>query len=149
MEHKTLASFFKDAKQQDVYWVEKAKFDFSQDIIRLLKSNGLSNQEYAERLNVKAPYVSKMLRGDENFTIQTMVKLVRALGAKLNIHVSDEDHHVRWFDVITTKAARKATQIEHAERNRAVNEWSKRVQYATPRRDESSVKEYEEKSTAA
>lgn len=123
MAHKSLASFVESAKEKDSYWVEHAKFDFAMDLVGLLHKSGMSNNEFAERINVKAPYISKVLRGDENLTIQTMVKLVRALKGKLNIHVSEEDCHVRWFDVVAQK--NKVTQ-SNERLSGAVEEWAKR-----------------------
>jgi len=123
MAHKSLASFLESSKEKDSYWVEHAKFDFAMDLVRLLHKSGLSNSDFAERINVKAPYISKVLRGDENLTIQTMVKLVRALKGKLNIHVSEENCHVRWFDVVAQSQG-KAVQDERL--SDAAEEWFKR-----------------------
>lgn len=128
MAHKSLTSFFESSKERDSYWVEHAKFDFAMDLVGLLQKAGLSNSEFAERINVKAPYISKVLRGDENLTIQTMVKLVRALQGKLNIHVSEENCHVRWFDVV----AQSQGKVEQNERlSDVADEWFKRSYTAT------------------
>lgn len=63
----------------------------------------MSNAELATKLGVKPPYISKVMRGDENLTIESMVKLVRAAGGRLHIQVADQADGVRWFNVITGK----------------------------------------------
>lgn len=84
---------------RDGYWSESAKQEFVLGLTRLLKHHDVSNAELARRIDRSAPYVSKALRGDENFTIESMVKLVRAIGGKLHIHVSDKACDIRWLEV--------------------------------------------------
>lgn len=80
--------------------VEGAKIDFALCLSRVLRSNQLSKAELAARLNVSKPLVSRMLRGDANLTIETMVKAAKAAGGKLHLHVSIGDQAIGWLDVI-------------------------------------------------
>ncbi|MCY1368603.1 hypothetical protein D9M69_555980 [compost metagenome] len=66
-----------------------------------MKIKGISNSNLAEKLDTSAAYITKALRGDTNFTIDSMVKLTSALGAKLHIHVADPEASVRWFEAHT------------------------------------------------
>lgn len=88
------------AKETDEYWIESAKHDLAFGLHRQIKRNGMSNAQLAIKLNVKPPYISKVMRGDENLTIESMVKLVRAAGGKLHLQVADQADGVRWFNVI-------------------------------------------------
>lgn len=91
------------AKATDKYWIENAKHDLAFGLHRQIRRSGMSNAELATKLDVKPPYISKVMRGDENLTIESMVKLVRAAGGRLHIQVADQADGVRWFNVIAGK----------------------------------------------
>ena len=108
------SSAFKDllqkAKQRDSFWVERAALEFTVDIARLMKQGRLSKADLARRLGTSPAYVTKILRGDANFTIDSMVRLVRAVEGRLHIHVADEDRRVRWFDIIDQQQSEETDQ---------------------------------------
>jgi len=89
------------AKETDKYWIENAKHDLAFGLHRQIRRSGMSNTELAAKLNVKPPYISKVMRGDENLTIESMVKLVRAAGGRLHLQVADQADGIRWFSVIS------------------------------------------------
>src|SRR5688572_27903249 len=49
----------------------------------MLSACGISKRELARRMNVSAPYITKMLSGDENFTLETLLKAAEALHCEL------------------------------------------------------------------
>lgn len=102
---KSFGGILSEAKRSDLYWAEAAKVSFALDLVQLMERRQLTNSQLAQKLGVKAPYVTKVLRGDSNLTIESMIKLVRALGGKLNLRVSEEDCDVRWIEVFQRKAA--------------------------------------------
>lgn len=52
-------------------------------IIRQLRKAGITQQELANRMEVSAQYIGRILKGQENFTFETISKLEDALGIKL------------------------------------------------------------------
>ena len=100
MAEKGFKGLIKQAKQRDSYWVGKAIQDFTEDLHALMESRGVSKADLAKRLDSSPAYVTKVLRGNTNFTIDSMVRLVRALDGELHIHVGRREDSVRWFDVI-------------------------------------------------
>ena len=44
--------------------------NFVDNIIRLLERKGMTRQEFARRLDVRPSYVTKILSGSENFTVE-------------------------------------------------------------------------------
>jgi transcriptional regulator with XRE-family HTH domain len=94
-----------DVRQHDVYHVEAAKVDFALEINRLLESTQTKKAELAARLGVSAPMVSKLLRGDANVTIETMVKAARALGASLYIKLAPDDCGAHLLDTANVNRA--------------------------------------------
>ncbi len=83
--NKRMAGKVRHARETDRYWSEKIKLDFALAIHRFMERSGLTKTQLAERIGVSQPYITKALRGDANLTIETMVKLARAVGAELQI----------------------------------------------------------------
>jgi len=105
MAEKSFKSLVNRARQRDSYWVGKAIQDFTDDLYALMESRGVSKAELAKRLGSSPAYVTKVLRGNTNFTIESMVRLVRALDGQLCIHVGRREDQVRWFDVVGQRGA--------------------------------------------
>lgn len=89
------------------YLIEAAKVDFAMELNACLQKLSMSQQRLAETLDVKSPYLTRVLRGDENLTMATMVKFADALGKRLNLHLSDRDSHVRWHEVVRHTEAKE------------------------------------------
>lgn len=77
---------------------EQAKLEFVGGITRLMSLRGINNAALAERMDTSPAYITKALRGDANFTIDSMVKITHALGGRIHIHVADADASVRWLE---------------------------------------------------
>ncbi|MGZ4956680.1 MAG: helix-turn-helix domain-containing protein [Methylobacter sp.] len=103
-------------QQDDSYWVERSKLNFSIELNRLFKQRKISQQELATRINTSSPYITKVFRGDVNFTIETMAKLALAVDGELQIHIAPRQSRTRWFDIIDSK---------QPSRHEISNEWVK------------------------
>lgn len=98
--NKKLAEYLAGRKQHDSYWVEQLKLDFSILLERRRKNAGLSYADLAKKIDTSPAYISKIFRGDANFTIESMVKLSRATGGKVDLRIIDENMTVDpsiWF----------------------------------------------------
>ena len=96
---------FADARQRDSYWIAKAIEDFTEDLFRLMEQQGVSKAELARRIDSSPAYVTKVLRGNTNFTIESMVRLVRALDGKVCVHAAPDHQHTHWIDSVRPGAA--------------------------------------------
>lgn len=68
--------------EENEAWLNKsAKIAFA--VLSLLREKQMTKQELAERMGVKAQYVSRIVKGTENLTMETISKLEVALGASL------------------------------------------------------------------
>lgn len=94
-------------KQTHGYKVEVAKLEFVRGISRLLKLKRISNADLAAKIDTSNAYITKALRGETNFTIDSMVKLASAVGANLHIHIADTTASVRWLEVHPQAQAQK------------------------------------------
>jgi ribosome-binding protein aMBF1 (putative translation factor) len=65
---KALKEFVAKVAQEDHYWVERAKLEFSADLERHRRLQNLSGKDLAEKIGTSPAYISKVFRGDSNFT---------------------------------------------------------------------------------
>ena len=87
----SLHNFKEETQKLDTYWVEKAKLDFAKALEQRRKYNHIQYSVIANKLSTSAAYISKVFRGDTNLTIESMVKLARATGGRIEINIVDED----------------------------------------------------------
>ena len=88
MKKKSLKELFNQAKEQDTYWISSAILDFTEGLHRIMEANGVTRSDLARRLGVSPAYITKVLRGNINFTIDSMVRLVRAAGGEVSLQVA-------------------------------------------------------------
>jgi plasmid maintenance system antidote protein VapI len=87
---------FKEARQTVDYWVAGPIDEFTEDVCVLMEKQGVSRAELARRLGTSRAYVTKLLGGNANFTLETMTKVAMALGAVVHVHVALRDARVHW-----------------------------------------------------
>lgn len=97
-------------RETDAYKVEVAIADFTTDVDELMEGQGLTKRELAERLGVTPANVSKILRGDNNFTIRTMARVAGALGRYVRVHLAPDGVAVRWRE-LTPEEARAEVEV--------------------------------------
>ena len=85
MSAKSFRKWARNAEAQPEFWTERAIIRMAEEIHRELNRQGLTRAELARRLGFSPAYVTKILRGNANFTLESMVKIARALGAELRI----------------------------------------------------------------
>lgn len=107
---KKLARFAETAKAKDEFWSSQAKLDFSVELENQRRGSGMTYADIARKLGTSPAYISKVFRGDTNLTIDTMVKLSRAVGGKIRINVIDVDTDMHaWAKAVRTKSSLKPT----------------------------------------
>jgi len=75
-----------------------------------MKARGINNAALAEKAGVSPAYITKVMRGTENFTLETMSKLALAVNGKVRIHVCDRNLQTQWIDIpIRARAVSDAT----------------------------------------
>lgn len=72
--------------------------DFTNDLLTRMNARDMSNSALAEAAGVTPAYITKVLRGSENFTLETMTKLSMAVGGKLRVHIADKAAQTYWTD---------------------------------------------------
>ena len=90
--------FAREAESSVDYWASGPITDFIEDVWRLMEEQKVSRAELARRLGTSRAYVTKLLGGNANFTLQTMAKVAMALGSQVHVHVAGRDVLTRWID---------------------------------------------------
>ncbi len=90
------------------YWKSYSLMQFTLSLTRLMKLEKVSGKALASRLGVSPAQISKVLRGNENVTIETMAKFADALGAVVHIHVAKKGVEVEWRE---TPAESRSTRV--------------------------------------
>jgi len=87
MKPRTFSALYQEAERHQDYWIAGAILAFTESVVREMARQGLTRTALAERLGATPAYVTKILRGRVNFTLATMVRLSRALGAELHVRL--------------------------------------------------------------
>ena len=82
-----LADTLQKAGKRLAYWVEHAMLDFTFSIEQRMDDRGVSRAELARRLGTSQAYVTKILAGNANFTMKSMVAMCQVLDARLRIDI--------------------------------------------------------------
>lgn len=102
--YNSFKNLFADLKKDDSFWIQKAIVEFSIELTRLMDRRGITKKEFAEKINSSQAYVTKVFRGNANFTIETMVKLARALDGNISLHITPkEEKKPNWYRAIDGK----------------------------------------------
>lgn len=91
---------FEKAKKSQTYWEERAVLDFTEELVERMDAEGVSRAELARRIKCSPAYVTKILRGTTNFTLDSMVRVALALGCELRTHLQPQGTHCQWFDLL-------------------------------------------------
>ncbi len=93
-----LRTLFEDLEHDAEYQAECAIVEFTENIARRMDELGISRSELARRLDTSPAYVTKILRGNANFTLKSMARISLALDSALTTHLQPEGAHSQWFD---------------------------------------------------
>lgn len=86
------------------YWKSYSLLQFTLSFTRIMRLDKVSGRKLAASLNISAAQVSKVLKGNENVTIETMVKFADAIGSAVHIHVAKKGIPVQWSELPETSA---------------------------------------------
>lgn len=98
MKAKSFEELFEKAKERETFLTASIILEFTEGLYGLMEDNNISRKELAKRLGTSPAYITKVLRGDVNFTIDSMVRLAKAVGATIQVHIGPEQ--VQWLGVV-------------------------------------------------
>lgn len=81
---RTFVEIYDSMKDTLEYQVEELSLTFTESVLmRMEELDDLSPSALAIRMGISKPYVSKLLKGKSNFTLETLVKLAHALECRI------------------------------------------------------------------
>lgn len=80
-----------------------------EELLQFMRREGINRTELAERMGVGHSRITKMLSGDENLTIDTLVRAGRAVGADLEQTFIPEGQRGHWTPSPKVTAADSST----------------------------------------
>jgi transcriptional regulator with XRE-family HTH domain len=92
------------------YKVEGAIIQFTEQIFQKMQTMGVSKSELASRIGSSAPYVTKLLKGGTNFTLESMVKVADALDSEIRIELIPKFTAKDWIHLMEEPSA---VPVEH------------------------------------
>ena len=92
--------FIERAEGSPEYWIEGAILEFTEALSRAMASEKVSRAELARRIGASPAYITKVLRGNANFTLASMVKLSRALDHELRLSLAAAESKVHYRGLI-------------------------------------------------
>ena len=75
---------------------EGLKLDFALAINQMLEKRDITYADFARSVGVSPAYVSKVLRGDTNLTIETMVKLAMGVDGEVHLKITNAGKMYCW-----------------------------------------------------
>lgn len=78
------------------YQVEDLILSLTGEYLERMRLTGTSRTELAHRLGVKPPRVTRILQGNDNFTLRTVVHMANALGCRLVFTLAPCGAQTRW-----------------------------------------------------
>ena len=120
------------------YELANVEMDFTDSLEALMQRRDVNKSELARLIETSPAYITKILRGSTNFTLETMVKLVRALEGELHVRACAKEDNAHWFHAIRSDGIK-------ASRTACYSKPTKRTQY---RLVESSDNDHELAATA-
>ena len=118
-ERDSLAEAFAKSLASVEAQVELRKLEIVEELLQFMKREGINRSELAQRMGVGPSRITKLLSGDENLTIDTLVRAGRAVGADLAQTFVPQGHKVKWLNYPSQNSKKQnvsfapATTIKH------------------------------------
>ena len=82
---------FEEWKDDPDYIYEGLVLDFTEQVVAKMIATDTRRSQLAERLGTSRAYVTKLLDGQENMTLKTIVRVANALDLKVDLKLRPQD----------------------------------------------------------
>ncbi len=83
---KKVKKFEKDPE----YILEGLMLELNEQILELLYKKGMTRKQLAKELGVSPAYITKLLNGNPNLTLKSLVKIATVMDVSLSINIGEE-----------------------------------------------------------
>ncbi|WP_299437675.1 helix-turn-helix transcriptional regulator [uncultured Rhodospira sp.] len=84
------------AKDSPSYQAARLSLDFTESLATRMDALRMTRADLARAIGKSPAYVSKILNGDTNFTLETMAALALAVDGEINLRLCGRDDRVMW-----------------------------------------------------
>jgi len=91
-----LAEMLEGLEHSRTFQVEGLKHEISESIFQAMERNDVSRAALAEQLGTSRAYVTKVLQGATNFTLESLVKIAGALNCNVSVQITPRKMEKRW-----------------------------------------------------
>jgi len=100
--HEQIQAALKAARETHEYRAEGASIEFTNAMVTRMREARVSRSDLARNIGATPAYVSKLLRGATNFTLDTMVKIAHAVDCEFRCHLQPSGAKSQWVDVYSS-----------------------------------------------
>jgi transcriptional regulator with XRE-family HTH domain len=84
------SALFERLENSEGYELDALKVELCEQIYVIMEQEGITKAELARRLQTSRAYITKLLQGSANLTLESLVKVARALGRKLSVKLKSK-----------------------------------------------------------
>lgn len=96
----TYGELFDSVRTTVPYIVDGLILELTEQIITRMRAESISRSQLAINLNTSPAYVTKLLGGGTNFTLESMVKVAEALDSEIKIEMTPKVEAKDWAVII-------------------------------------------------
>ena len=85
--HEQIQAALKAARETHEYRAEGASIEFTNAMVTRMREGRVTRSELARMIKTTPAYISKILRGATNFSLDSMVKIANALNCELRVRL--------------------------------------------------------------
>jgi transcriptional regulator with XRE-family HTH domain len=90
VENNFFSRLFEEAEKDSKFHAETLKIEIAEQIFCAMERKNLNRAQLAEKLGLDKSYISKVLKGNINLTIETIAKIGKELEAAWTIKLEDK-----------------------------------------------------------
>jgi transcriptional regulator with XRE-family HTH domain len=105
------ATMFDEAEDRDEFHVAGVKIEIAEQIYRMMEKRNLTQADLARKLGKKRAYISRILKGTNNFTLESLVLIARKLDAEWYFQLTDVEKPETKVYTMEVGNMRKATNM--------------------------------------
>jgi len=100
MQKKSWLSEELDKYSKDIeFLTQETIIDITETIVKRMKELRMNKAELARRLGVSKPFITKLLNGNPNMTIKTLVSIANALDCNVKVNFGNHYNEMRNYVV--------------------------------------------------
>ncbi|MEW6203559.1 MAG: helix-turn-helix transcriptional regulator [bacterium] len=99
-----------ELKDDPEFKLERLMLEINEDICRFMEERGITRAELAEKLGTSRAYITKMLNGNPNLTLRSLVNIAHALECEINIRFFEKETRIPNLSVYRQQKSVKKTK---------------------------------------